>query len=223
LTEYKAINQESLVRFPDHLSYEEAATLPCAALTAWSALREGTPVGPGQTVLTLGTGGVALFALQLAKLSGARVVATTSNDSKAQVLRDLGADHVINYQETPSWGAQAKHWTGGRGVDRVIEVGGAGTLPQSMQAITPAGEIAVIGFLASPHGSTLDFNDLFLSGATFRVLSVGHRGALMDLTAAVGQARLNPVIDSVHSFDAAIEAYRRLASGAAVGKIVISI
>jgi alcohol dehydrogenase len=171
----------------------------------------------------MGTGGVALFAVQLAKLAGAHVVATTSNDSKAQVLRDLGADYVINYHETPTWGAHAKQWTGGLGVDRIIEVGGAGTFPQSMQAITPAGEIAVIGFLASPQGSTLDFNDFFLSGATYRVLNVGHRGALMDLTAAVGQSRLKPVIDSVHPFDAAVEAYSRLASGAAVGKVVVAL
>jgi alcohol dehydrogenase len=223
LTEFKTISCESLVRVPESLSFVEAATLPCAGLTAWNALRNGSPVGPGQTVLTLGTGGVSLFAVQLAIQSGAHVIATTSTETKAEALRKLGAHHVINYAEDPDWGVQARAWTGGRGVDRVVEVGGAGTFAQSMQAVARGGEIAVVGFLASSEKTTIDFNSFFLSGATSRVLHVGSRSSLIDLVSAVSQTGLQPVIDSVFPFEASVDAYRHLATASAVGKIVISL
>lgn len=174
LTQYKVVSQEAVVPFPDHLSYEEAATLPCAAATAWSALTYGAPVGPGTTVLTLGSGGVSLFAIQLAKLAGAQVIATTSSPVKAKQLTELGADHTINYTESPNFGDRARELTGGRGVQRVVEIGGSGTLAQSMKACGPGGEIALIGFLASSD-PTLNFFDVFASGATLRVLAVGDR------------------------------------------------
>jgi alcohol dehydrogenase len=222
LTEFKTIGYESLVRVPEDLSFEEASTLPCAGLTAWNALRGGWPVGPGQTVLTLGTGGVSLFAVQLAVLFGARVISTTSTEKKAEALRNLGAHLVINYADDPDWGVRAKAWTAGRGVDRVVEVGGAGTFAQSMQAVARGGEIAVVGFLAAEK-STIDFNSFFLSGAKSRVLHVGSRSSLMDLVSAVSQTGFKPVIDSVFPFEASVDAYRRLASASAVGKIVISL
>lgn len=223
LTEYKVVSQEAVVRFPDQLSYEEAATFPCAAVTAWTALRGGNPVGPGQKVLTQGTGGVALFAVQFAKLAGAEVIATTSSEKKAETLRRLGADHVINYNATPTWGEHARALTGGYGVDCVVEVGGTGTFPQTMKAIRPGGEVAVIGFLASFEKSGLDFFEFFRSGGTYRIINVGGRDMLRAVVAAVGQAGLRPVIDSTHTFRNAVDAYRRLSSGAAIGKVVISL
>jgi len=222
LTEYKVASQEAVVAFPDHLSYEEAATLPCAAATAWSALTYGTPIGPGKTVLTLGTGGVSLFAIQLAKLAGADVIATTSSAEKAQRLTGLGVDHVIDYSEVSAWGERALELTGGRGVHRVVEIGGSGTLGQSMRACGVGGEIALIGFLASSE-PTLDFFEVFSSGATFRVLSVGDRSGLTNLLAAVGQAELRPVINGVFPFDDVTAAYHRLASGEGMGKVVVSV
>ena len=222
LTELKAVSQEAVVRFPEHLSFEEAATLPCAAATAWSALTYGDPAGPGKTVLTLGTGGVSLFAVQLAKLLGANVVATTSSAAKAERLRALGADHVINYKETADWGERARGIAGAGGVHRVVEVGGSGTLSQSLKAAGPEGEVALIGFLASSDPA-VNYFEIFASGATLRVLAVGDRSGLVDMLAAIGQARLKPVIDSVHGFADAVAAYRRLASGDALGKVVVSI
>jgi alcohol dehydrogenase len=224
LTEYKAVSQEAILRFPEHLSYAEASTLPCAALTAWTALHSGArPIGPGQAVLTQGTGGVSLFAVQLAKLAGAQVIATTSGEHKAQILRELGADHVINYNEFPDWGVRARQVSGKEGVDQVIEVGGAGTLVQSMKSIRPGGEVALIGFLDSYGESSIDFFEIFASGATFRVINVGHRSGLSGLLDAVDRGSLKPVIDNIYPFADAVEAYRRMASGIAVGKIVISL
>jgi NADPH:quinone reductase-like Zn-dependent oxidoreductase len=143
LVERKATSQEAVVRIPDTLSYEEAATLPCAALTAWSALTGGTVIRSGHTVLTLGTGGVSIFTLQLAKAVGARVISTTSGESKADRLRDLGADLVVNYKDIPKWGDRVRELTDGRGVDLVIEVGGPGTMGESLRAVAPGGEIGL--------------------------------------------------------------------------------
>ena len=180
LTELKAVSQEAVVRFPDHLSFEKAATLPCAAATAWSALTYGDPAGPGKTVLTLGTGGVSLFTVRLAKLLGANLVATTSSAATAERLRALGADHVINYKETADWGERARGIAGGRGVHRVVKVGGSGTLSQSLKAAGPEGEVALIGFLASSD-PTMNYFEVFASGATPRVLAVGDRSGLLDM------------------------------------------
>jgi alcohol dehydrogenase len=159
LTEQKIVSAETLVAIPPHLSFEEAATLPCAAVTAWTAL---AGLSAGDTVLTQGSGGVALFALQLAKLLGARVIATTSSPEKAERLKGLGADEVINYSNCPDWSVQARNLSDGRGVDRIIEVGGPGTLTQSIRAISVGGEIEVIGFLAAGEPS-IDFSSLFLT------------------------------------------------------------
>src|SRR6266567_6983418 len=148
LTEVAVLREEALVHIPNHLSFEEAATLPIAAVTAWNALTGSRPLQAGDTVLTLGSGGVSLFALQLAKLFGARVIATTSSEEKAQRLKALGADEVINYRTTPDWHVAVRGLTGGRGADVVVEVGGAGTLEQSLKATAAERQISVVGSLA---------------------------------------------------------------------------
>src|SRR5258706_164800 len=171
LTEYKVVAAEALSLAPASLSFEEAASLPCAAVTAWSAL---LGVRAGDTVLTQGSGGVSLFALQLAKLLGARVIATTSSARNGQRLKQVGADAVVDYVENPEWADAVRALTAGRGVDRVIEVGGPGTLAQSLKAVTFGGEIAIVGALAEGN-SGLDFMSLFMSQATLRCISVGSR------------------------------------------------
>ncbi|OAI58702.1 alcohol dehydrogenase [Ralstonia solanacearum] len=220
LVEQKVVNQESLVRVPDSLSYEEASTLPCAGLTAWSALTDGTVIRSGNTVLVQGTGGVSIFALQLAKAVGARVIATTSSAKKAERLRTLGADEVLNYKEEPQWGERVRALSSGQGVDRVVEVGGPGTMAQSLRAVRPGGEIALIGFV-SPEGAGIDFFDLFMSGATFRHISVGSRESLQDAARAIEMAGIRPVIDHVFDFENAREAFAHLDSGSHFGKVVI--
>jgi NADPH:quinone reductase-like Zn-dependent oxidoreductase len=221
LAQYKVVSQEALVAAPPGLSFEEAATLPCAALTAWTALTGFNPVRPGHTVLTQGTGGVSVFAVQLAKMLGARVIATTSSAAKAARLDALGADHVINYRESPQWGERARELNGGMGVDRIVEVGGTGTLPQSMLAIANRGEIPLIGFLDA-DGPAIDFNALFASGAILYRVSVGDRPALLDLVRLIAAGGLKPVIDSVFPFDKALDAWRHFEGRAFFGKVVIS-
>lgn len=221
LVEEKVVSQEALVHIPEGLSYEEASTLPCAALTAWNALAGENPIRSGRTVLTQGTGGVSIFAIELAKAVGATVIATTSSEVKAERLRQLGADHVINYREVPQWGDAVRALTtDGLGVDCVVEVGGPGTMAQSLRAVRPGGEIASIGFL-SAEGPGIDFFALFASGATFRHISVGSREGLEDVVGVIGTAGIKPSIDSVFEFDAAREAYAHLASGSHFGKVVV--
>jgi NADPH:quinone reductase-like Zn-dependent oxidoreductase len=220
LVERKVLSQESLVRVPDGLSYEEASALPCAALTAWSALTLGTAIRSGHTVLTQGTGGVSIFALQLAKATGASVISTTSGAAKADRLRDLGADEVVNYRDEPRWGDRVRTLTGGRGVDRVVEVGGPGTIGESLRAVRPGGEIACIGFL-NAKGPGIDFFALFASGATFRHISVVSREVLQDVARTIARARIKPVIDRVFDFEDAKDAFAHLESGSHFGKVVI--
>src|SRR5215468_10891144 len=149
LTEFIALNEDAVVQIPDHLSFEEAATLPCAAVTAWNALTGGRPLQAGETVLTLGSGGVSLFALQFAKLFGARVIATTSSEEKAERLKALGADAVVNYRTHPTWSDAVRELTAGRGVDRVVEVGGPSTLAESIKSTRFEGEVAIVGSRAA--------------------------------------------------------------------------
>ena len=151
LCELKAISQEAVVRLPDALSYEEACTLPCAGLTAWTALTGPAPIRAGHTVLVQGSGGVSIFALQLARAVGATVIATTSSAAKAEQLKALGAAHIVNYVDEPEWGRRVRVLTDGRGVDRVVEVGGPGTIAQSLRAVALGGEIASIGFLSTEN------------------------------------------------------------------------
>jgi NADPH:quinone reductase-like Zn-dependent oxidoreductase len=220
LCELKAVSQEAVVRLPKALTYEEGSTLPCAGLTAWTALTGPTPIRAGHTVLVQGSGGVSIFALQLARAVGATVIATTSSAAKAEHLKALGAAEVVNYVDDAEWGKSVRALTGGRGVDRVVEVGGPGTIAQSLRAVALGGEIASIGFLSTENPG-IDFFQLKMSGASFRNISVGDRAALMDLTRAVAASGLRPIIDHVFAFDQAREAFSHLESGAHLGKVVI--
>jgi NADPH:quinone reductase-like Zn-dependent oxidoreductase len=220
LVERKVVSHESIVRVPDSLSYEEASTLPCAAVTAWTALTGSMAIRSGHTVLTQGTGGVSIFALQLAKAAGAAVIATTSAAAKSERLRTLGADEVVNYKDEPRWGDRVRAWTGGRGVDRVVEVGGPGTIGESLRAVAVGGEIASIGFLSAASPG-IDFFALFGSRATFRPISVGSREGLQDVARAIAMAGITPVIDRVFDFARAKEAFAHLESGSHFGKVVI--
>ncbi|QDI90812.1 NAD(P)-dependent alcohol dehydrogenase [Salicibibacter halophilus] len=220
LTEYKVLNPELLVHLPSHLSYEEGATLPCAAVTAWTALHGPNPLSAGDTVLTLGSGGVSVFAIQLAKLMGINVIATTSSDQKAEKLKELGADEVINYKTTPNWGEEAKKHTGGKGVQRVVEVGGPATIHQSIQAVSRGAEVALIGVLTKT-GDKIDYYDLFGKAST-RPIMVGSRDAFEAMNKVMEDKQLQPVIDTVFPFEEAKEAYHYLESQRFFGKIVIS-
>jgi len=222
LAEYAVFPEDGLLKFPGHLSFEEAATLPCAGVTAWNALMEGKVVRPGDTVLTLGTGGVSIFALQIAKLAGARVVITSSSDEKLERAKRLGADATVNYRTHPSWAEQVLELTDSRGADHIVEVGGAGTLPQSLKAVAQRGEIVLIGVLTPPTGE-LNPHPLMPKNATLRGMLVGDRTMFEALCRAIDVNRLRPVIDEVFDFDAAPEAYRRLQSAKHFGKLVIRI
>jgi NADPH:quinone reductase-like Zn-dependent oxidoreductase len=222
LCELKAVSQEAVVRLPDALSYEEASTLPCAGLTAWTALTGPVPIRAGHTVLIQGSGGVSIFALQLARAVGATVIATTSSAAKAAQLKALGAAEVVNYVDDPNWGKTVRTLAGGRGVDRVVEVGGPGTIAQSLRAVALGGEIASIGFLSTENPG-IDFFQLKMSGASFRNITVGDRSALLELGRAVASSGLKPIIDRVFAFDEARAAFSHLESGAHLGKVVIRV
>lgn len=222
LTEYVCLNADGLLPIPSDLSFEEAATLPCAAVTAWNALTEGKTVRPGDTVLTLGTGGVSLFALQLARMAGARVIITSSSDEKLERARALGADETINYKREPDWDRAVRGLTGGQGADHVIELGGSGTLPNSYRAVGPRGEIALIGVLTLPDGD-LSPHAMMFKGATMRGIFVGDKALFMGLNRAIEVNGLEPVIDTVFDFDDAVEAYNYLRSAQHFGKVVIRI
>ena len=213
---------QGLVAIPEHLSYEEAATLPCAAVTAWHALVTEGQVKPGDTVLVLGTGGVSMFALQFAQLSGARVIATSGSDEKLRRASDLGASDGVNYRSTPDWDKAVRDLTGGEGVDHVVEVGGAGTLTRSLRAVKIGGRVSLIGVLS---GGTSDVNVVPVLMKNLRVqgIFVGSVEMFEAMNRAIDLHRLRPVIDSVFPLDRAAEAFRHLESGAHFGKIVIAV
>jgi NADPH:quinone reductase-like Zn-dependent oxidoreductase len=221
LAEYAVLSEEAVVVVPEHLSDEEASTLPCAAVTAWNGLVHSGNVRPGDTVLVQGTGGVSLFALQFARLAGARVIATSSNDEKLARVKALGASDGINYRGTPEWGETVRQLTSGRGVDHVIEVGGAGTLAQSLRAVRTGGHVALIGVL-SGYGQ---FNPLPILMKSVRVqgIYVGSREMFEAMNRAIALHRLKPVVDRVFPFEQAADAFRYLESAAHFGKIVIRV
>jgi NADPH:quinone reductase-like Zn-dependent oxidoreductase len=221
LAEEVVLGESGLVRIPDHLSFEQAATLPCAAVTAWNALFEVGGVRPGQTVLVLGSGGVSVFALQLAKAAGARVIATTSSDEKLPRLRELGADVVVNYRTQPDWDQAVLAHTGGKGVDLVVEVGGAGTLPRSLNAVRVGGTVALIGVLTGV-GAQIDPSPLLIRSIRLQGVFVGSVAMFEALAAALAVSRGEPVIDRRFAFERAAEAYAWQASGQHLGKVVIS-
>jgi NADPH:quinone reductase-like Zn-dependent oxidoreductase len=222
LAEYVVLPADGVVPVPDHLSDEEAATLPCAALTAWHALVTEGAVKPGDVVLTQGTGGVSLFALQFAKLAGARVIITSSRDDKLERARALGAAEGINYRTTPEWGDRARQLTGGVGVDHVVEVGGAGTLAQSLRAVRMGGRVSLIGVLAG-GGGPLNLTPVLMKNVRVQGIFVGSREMFEAMIRAVAGHRLKPVVDRVFGFAEAAEAFRHLESGAHFGKVCIRV
>jgi NADPH:quinone reductase-like Zn-dependent oxidoreductase len=213
------LSEDALVRLPEHMSFEDGATLPCAGVTAWNAVIGGRRLSAGETLLTLGSGGVSLFALQFAKILGARVIATTSSDEKARRLRELGADEVVNYRTTRDWQKAVRDLTGGRGVEQVIDIGG-GTLEKSIQSTGPEGEVEFIGRLDN-GASTLDINALYGAVARLRVVAAGSRAQFVTMNRAMSVARTKPVIDRVFPFAEMREAFRYYENEQPLGKVVI--
>ena len=221
LSEYRVFPQHALVEAPAHLSDPAAAALACAGLTAWSAVVKFGGLHPGDTVLTQGTGGVSLFALQFAKLVGARVISTSSNDHKIAKLRQLGADATINYMTTPNWGSQVRALTAGRGVDLVVEVGGAGTANESIRATRVGGTIAMIGVLAQPAGD-LRLPIVVMQQLRLQGVTVGSLEDFQMMINAIALHRQQPVIDKVFPFEQAPEAFAYMAAGKHFGKVAIA-
>ena len=222
LSEYVALPEQAVVPVAANLSFEEASTLPCAGVTAWNGLALGAaPLRPGQDVLLLGTGGVSILALQVAAAAGANIVITSSSDDKLARAEKLGAKQLINYRQTEEWGQEAFGRFGRAGVDKVIEVGGFGTLPQSMQAVGWGGEIAMIGVLT--RGGDTTPHPLMLKGATLRGIMVGSRAMALDLIRAIEASDIRPVVDKVFPFEEAAEAYRYQGSPDLFGKVVIAV
>ena len=211
---------------PAHLSDEEAACLPTAGVTAWRALVADGQLRPGDVVLVQGTGGVALFALQFAKLMGARVIALTSSAAKAQRLRQLGADEVLNYRDTPEWGrpvkALATAWTGRDGVDHVVELGGGDTLAQSLRAVRAGGTVSLIGVLGG-HRVDLPLGLVVTRAVRLQGVTVGGRDDFMAMCSAMAATRMRPVVDSVWPFEQLHEAMAHLKSGAHFGKVCLRV
>jgi NADPH:quinone reductase-like Zn-dependent oxidoreductase len=222
LAEYRVFPSQALVRTPDHLTDVEAAALPCAALTAWSAVVKLGGVKAGQAVLTQGTGGVSIFALQFAKMCGARVIATSSSDAKLERLKSLGADATINYKTTPNWGKKARELTR-QGVDLVVEVGGVGTLNESIRATRIGGIIAFIGVLAGPPPTELRLPLMVLQQQRLQGVTVGSVEDLQAMCDAIDINKMRPVIDRTFPFDQVSAAFAHMASGAHFGKVAIAV
>ena len=216
------VPQHWFTRVPEGYSAAEAATLTCAGLTAWRALFVDNAIRPGQTVLIQGTGGGSVFALQFAKAAGARVIATSSSDAKLERMKSLGADDLINYKETPAWGMKVLELTGGTGVDCVVEIGGAGTLDQSMMATRVGGHVALIGVLAGFAGPV---QTALLMAKNLRVqgLTVGSRAQQLDMIAGIEANGIRPVISDHFPLARLADAFRHQAANAHFGKIVVDI
>ncbi len=228
LAEYVLLSEDGVVRFPEHLSYEEAATLPCAGVTAWNALHHGgdpaRPVRPGETVLIQGTGGVSIFALQFAKLLGARVIGTSSSEDKLARAYSMGLNAGCNYRERPEWSRWVVEATDGLGADRIVEVGGAGTFGQSLRAARVEGMVAQIGVLSGGATSEpLALMPILHKQLRVQGIYVGSRAMFEQMNAAIAEAQLHPVVDQVFAFDQVREAFTHMQSGAHFGKIVIRV
>jgi NADPH:quinone reductase-like Zn-dependent oxidoreductase len=221
MAEQVCLNAEGLVALPAHLSFEEAATLPCAGVTAWHALFRSGSLKPGESVLLQGTGGVSLFSLQFAKMAGARVIATSSSDAKIERLRLMAADETINYKTTPEWDKPVRALTNGVGVDHIVEVGGAGTLPLSSKAARRGGHIALIGVLAGR--GEFDPRIMMLKGVRLQGIYVGSREMFEEMNRAIALAGMRPVIDRVFEFEELHQAMQYMESGAHFGKICLHV
>jgi len=222
LSELVALPASSVHPVPEYLSDEEAATLPCAALTAWSALVDEGDLRAGQTVLIQGTGGVSIFALQFALFLGARVIITSSSDAKLARAAVLGAHHCINYKSTPDWGKRAKQFTKGLGVDLVIEVGGALTLPESIRAVRVGGTICQIGVL-SGQKAPIDVTPILMRNLRIQGVLVGSRERFAAMCRALELSKLRPIVDRVFDFEDSPQAFRYLESAQHLGKTAIRI
>jgi NADPH:quinone reductase-like Zn-dependent oxidoreductase len=222
LGQYFTGDQGSFVSVPDVFSFEEAATLPCAALSAWNALFESGNLKPGKTVLVQGSGGVSIFALQFALAAGARVIATTSSDSKSEALRRLGAAHVINFKQCTGWSRQVLELTGGAGVDHIIDTGGAGTLDQSIKSAAVGGLISVIGMLSGAYG-TFDTLPVLRKTLSLQGVVLGSVEMLERMISMLEALHIKPVIDRTFEMQDIESALRYLESGRHVGKVVVRV
>jgi len=221
LREFGAFHEDGLVKIPEHLSFEEAACLPCAGVTAWNALIDSGGLKKGETVLCQGTGGVSLFALQFGKAAGAQVLITSSSNEKLERAKQLGADQLINYREREDWDAVALEITDKRGVDHVIEVGGAGTLQRSMRAVKIGGHIAVIGVVAGKG----EFSNapIFMKALRLIGVFVGSRAMFEEMNRTIESHGIRPVVDRTFGFDQVHEALELMKSGKHFGKVVVKI
>ena len=222
LREFATIRADALLPIPPHLGFEQAATLPCAAVTAWNGLFVAGRLRPGQTLLLQGTGGVSLFGLQFARLAGATIILISSSDAKLERARAMGARHTINYRTEPEWAKRVLEITAGRGVDLTLEVGGAGTLSQTLRATGYGGHITLIGVLSGIAGE-VQIGPILHKSLTVRGIYVGSRAMFEAMNACIAQHRLEPVIDRAFSFDEAPEAFRHLESAQHFGKVVIRV
>lgn len=222
LTERMVVPADAVVPVPEHLSDAEGATLTCAGLTAWSALAEEGSVGAGDIVLVQGTGGVSIFALQFAQLFGARVVVTSSSDTKLERAREMGAFATVNYVEDPAWAKTVRKLTDGKGVDHIVEVGGAGTLEQSLKAARVGGEISVIGVL-SGISSEINIIPILMQQLRLQGILVGSKESYLRMNRAVAAHGLTPVVDRVVDFEHAVDAFHAMAEAGHVGKICITV
>jgi NADPH:quinone reductase-like Zn-dependent oxidoreductase len=220
LAEYVVLDATGVVHLPEHLSYEEGATLPCAGVTAWNAVVTAAHTKPGDTVVIQGTGGVSIFALQFAKMLGARVLGTSGSDEKLDRARKLGLDAGLNYQENPNWADWVLAETGGEGADLIVEVGGAGTFAQSLKAVRVGGTIAQIGVL-SQSTEPLQIAPILRKQVRVQGIFVGSRTDFLTMNRAISQNGLTPVLDCVFPFTEARAAFQRMESASHCGKIVI--
>jgi NADPH:quinone reductase-like Zn-dependent oxidoreductase len=222
LAEQMVVPESAAVKLPAYLTDEEAATLPCAALTAWTTLVIEGGLKAGDWVLIQGSGGVSIFALQLAKLFGARTIATSSSDAKLERMRELGADKALNYKETPKWGREVRKLADGRGVDLIVEVGGAQTLGESLTSVAMGGFIGLIGVL-SGNAAPLNFTSVFMKYVRIQGILVGHRDGFEAMNRAFEAAELRPVVDKVFELEDSRAALEHLQSGAHFGKVCVRI
>ncbi|MGA2218541.1 MAG: NAD(P)-dependent alcohol dehydrogenase [Terracidiphilus sp.] len=222
LAEYIVVKQSGLVNLPEYLSFEEAATLPCAAVTAWNALAAGN-VKPGDSVLIQGTGGVSIFAIQLARLRGARILGISSSNEKLERASKLGLDAFLNYEDEPAWDLWALEQTGGEGVDLVVDVGGAGTLTRSLRALRTGGVVSLVGVLTGPADPvSFPIASVLHKQARIQGIYVGSRKDFIELNKAISLANLRPVCEVAH-YSLAREALKRIEEGGHFGKLVLRV
>jgi NADPH:quinone reductase-like Zn-dependent oxidoreductase len=220
LAESVLFHEDGVIVVPEHLTLEEAATLPCAALTAWHGLITEGRLQPGDTVLLLGTGGVSIFALQFSRLAGARIIITSKSDDKLKRARQLGAHEGINYVAIPDWEKRVRELAGERGIDHVVEVGGAGTLPRSLKVVRPGGQISLIGVVTG--GGEVNPMPILMKNIRVQGIFVGSREMFEAMNRAIALHQLRPIVDRVFSFTEAREALHYMESGAHFGKVVIA-